>query len=849
MGLGIVLCGPEAKAQKPDGPGLPTPRLYVVLPSGGQVGSTFEASVTGTDIEDPQGLLFSQPGIKAEPVAPPPPPPPDPKKPAPKPAPPPNPKFKITIAPDTPIGIHDVRLVNKWGISNPRAFVVGDCAEVMEKEPNNDVPQAQRVELNTTINGVIATPTDVDYFVFAGKRGQRVLASCLASSIDSRLRAGLEVYDSAGRQLAFNRHYHDNDALLDCTLSADGDYYVRLFEFTHTQGSGEHFYRLTLSTAPWIDAVSPIVVEPGKTIPLTVYGRNLPGGQLDPTTVANGCVLEKTMVMVEVPSDPAALQRLAFHGRIPPQAAALDGFEFRLRNAAGTSNPFLLTYARAPVVVSNEMNHSPATAQLIALPCEISGRFTKRRTHDWYTFTAKKGEVYSIEILSERLGALNDMHFTLRRVDTKQELVNLDDNGEVLTPITFYNRTDDPPVYRFVVPADGSYQLMAASHGSDFSAGPRHFYRIRITPELPDFHLIALPSDGRLPDGCCVRQNGDEYYTILVWRHDGFTGPITLTVEGLPTRVTCPPQVIGPNLKQAALVVSAGLNAPEWAGAIKLKGTATIHGQVVVREARPASITWPVGQPQGIPTISRLDRSLVLAVRDHAPFNLTATADQTTVVAGSKIKLGLKLARLWPDFKKEVPVAPIDPATHLPGGLTFANNNQPVTIPADKDDAPPTTVDVKTNVPPGTYNLVLRGTVQVPYGKDAKAKKANATIGLPSNPITLTVLPNQVAKINVNNASPTLKIGAQTELVIKVARLHAYAGAFKVHLVLPPDMKGIQADEIMIPAGEDEAKIVLRAPADATPGNRQNLIVRAIALINGNTPLMHDVKINVNVVK
>jgi len=53
----------------------------------------------------------------------------------------------VTIAPDTPLGLHDVRLVNKWGISNPRAFAVGDLPEVLEKEPNNDVNQAQRVEL------------------------------------------------------------------------------------------------------------------------------------------------------------------------------------------------------------------------------------------------------------------------------------------------------------------------------------------------------------------------------------------------------------------------------------------------------------------------------------------------------------------------------------------------------------------------------------------------------------------------------------------------------------------------------------------------------------------------------
>ena len=51
-------------------------------------------------------------------------------------------KFKITVAADVPPGNYDVRVVNKFGVSNPRVFVVGDLNELQEKEPNNDVPEA-----------------------------------------------------------------------------------------------------------------------------------------------------------------------------------------------------------------------------------------------------------------------------------------------------------------------------------------------------------------------------------------------------------------------------------------------------------------------------------------------------------------------------------------------------------------------------------------------------------------------------------------------------------------------------------------------------------------------------------
>src|SRR5262249_2386210 len=141
----------EAIAQPlPDG-AQPTPRLLTVMPPGGKVGTTVEVTVGGTDLDEPENLLFSHAGIKAEPIIPPDPPKPaDGKPPTPK---TPVTKFKVTIPAETPLGIYDVRLVNKWGVSNPRAFVIGDLNEVLEKEPNNDVQEAQRVELNTTISG------------------------------------------------------------------------------------------------------------------------------------------------------------------------------------------------------------------------------------------------------------------------------------------------------------------------------------------------------------------------------------------------------------------------------------------------------------------------------------------------------------------------------------------------------------------------------------------------------------------------------------------------------------------------------------------------------------------------
>ncbi len=70
-------------------------------------------------------------------------------------------------------------------------------------------------------------------------------------------------------------------------------------------------------------------------------------------------------------------------------------------------------------------------------------------------------------------------------------------------------------------------------------------------------------------------------------------------------------------------------------------------------------MVWPVQPNQNIPTISRLDHSLMLAVRAGAPYSLTASLDKPTLIQGDKGTLKVKLTRLSPDFKTPLTVQAI----------------------------------------------------------------------------------------------------------------------------------------------------------------------------------------------
>jgi hypothetical protein len=840
------LLAEPASAQRRQGPEMPHPQLLIVMPAGGQAGTAVDVTLTGQDLDDPEGLIFSQPGIKGERLG----------------AGAPvairgsgrrraqgtvmigSQRFKVTIPAGTTLGSCDVRLINRWGVSNPRPFVVGDLPEVLEREPNDDVTQAQRVKLNTTINGAISTPTDVDFFVFRGKKEERVVVSCLATSIDSRLHAGLQLYDGNGKELAYNNHYCEGDALVDCTLPADGDYFVRLFFFTYTQGTPEHFYRLTISTAPWIDAVFPPVVEPGKTAQVTVYGRNLPGGVLDPSAVVEDRVLEKATITVDAPRGGPALQRLAYSGHIYPKASELDGFELRVRNATGVSNPFLLTYARAPVVLDNGANDSTDTAQEVTLPCEIAGRIEKKRDRDWYLFRAKKGEVYSIEAYADRLGSPADLYFALWTADGKRPLVELDDNPENLNQLQFFTRSEDPPRYRFVVPADGKYQLMVSSRDASVQAGPRDYYRVRITPEEPDFRLVVMPASMNAPDACAVRKGGRQYYTVYVWRLDGWNGEITLAAKGLPAGVHCPPQTLAHDTRQATLVVSADPDAADWTGMIEVTGTATVNGQQVVREARPASITWPVPPQQGLATISRLDRNLVLAVRDKALFAIDAAGDKYRGTPGQRLTVPLKVKRLGGDVKGPILVTVLNFPPNAP-----VNNQQPVNIAPGKNDGS-VTLDLRSNIPPGTYSVLIRGQTQVQIARDPKAtQKINATLTEVSAPLSVTIVPKQLARVSLATSNLSVKAGKDATLAVRINRQFDFTGPFTLQLVLPASAQGIHANKATIAAGKDEAKLVLQVDEDAPEGNYANVTVRATADFPNGGPISQEAKFSLKVTR
>lgn len=701
---------------------LPLARLSAAFPPGGKQGSTIELTVNGTDLDGANRLYFNHPGITGKQVIL------EPTEFDPE-SHPAEGKFSVTIAGDVPPGMYEVRVAGKYGLSNPRFFVVDTRPETNEIEPNSSVEQPGEIEPGAIVNGVTNGGADRDFFQFAAKKGERLLVDCQARGIDSRLDAMLVLYDADGNELASAHDGSHNDTLLDFTVPEDGQYIVEVHDFIYA-GGPDYFYRLLVGGAPHVDFVFPPAGLPGSNQAYQIYGRNLPGGKTTAGISVDGHPLEVVSTRIALPGGGEA-DRLPAGALIEPAGSGIDAILYRHPSPQGLANPVPISFASAAVVAEQEPNNNPDKAQKLSPPCECAGQFYPVGDHDWFTFEAKKGDAYVIEVVSQRLGLATDPYLVVQQISVDKqgqrqvkELQQVDD--QTLNAGGFdYNTAHDDPIFRFTAPDDGTYRILLRDLYASSRGDPRFVYRLAIRPEQPDFRLAAFPKcPGTQPNqqlalvwSPYLRKGGSDEIEVVAFRRDGFDGEIVVTAEGLPTGVTAPPVTIGRGRTSAVLVLSAADNAAATVASFRLIGKAKVGTAEVTHAVRPASLVW-AGQPGQFNARSRLASELMLEVSqsEAAPFSLQAGGNVLEMSRAGKIEIPVTMTRHG-DFKGNVTLS----ASGLPQNIQPANQQ----MSAGQGDAK-FTLNIQTNAPLGTFSFFLLGTTQYNYRHNPEAAEAAA---------------------------------------------------------------------------------------------------------------------------
>ena len=217
---------------------LPLPRLLSISPMGGQVGTSFDATIAAEHMEDPGPLIFQHPGIQATAKV-------DAQgKPIPN-------QYSIAIAPDVPQGLYEARLLGRLGISSARIFSVGKLTELNQKPGNTNLVNAMPLSVPSVCNAVVSSRA-VDFYSFEAVQGKRYIIQCSARGIDSKLDPVVIVGDANGTDLVAQR----TGDTLDFVAKASGKHTIKIHELTFKGGPG-YFYRLSIEELP-IDAPMPV---------------------------------------------------------------------------------------------------------------------------------------------------------------------------------------------------------------------------------------------------------------------------------------------------------------------------------------------------------------------------------------------------------------------------------------------------------------------------------------------------------------------------------------------------------------------------------------------------------------
>jgi hypothetical protein len=773
----------------------PEPRLAGLSPCGGRAGESVTLTVTGTDLEGANSLWFDHPGFRAFLLK--------------------GATFRVAIGPDVPPGHHDVRAVGPLGISNARVFVVGGRPEAVEVEPNDARATATPLAINATVSGVIATPTELDYFAFQGAKGQRLFLDLAAERIDSKLDATLTLYAPDGRSMAESRDVRGVDPFLDVTLPQDGRYTLKVHDVIYG-GSPQHMYRLTMHEGPHVDAAIPRVLEPGKPTKVTLLGRGL-GGEIVPGRAVDGRPLERVEVEVTMPAED-----LAWPGQVVGAALMRRGFDYVYSNKSGQSEPIGFAAATGPLSLEAEPNDE-AHAQALTLPAQVSGTFGEPSDLDVYRFKAKKGEVYWIEATAEKIGSPADPAFVVQQVDDKgvaTDLVAGDDLVDAGTAPRALLTSVDPAV-RWEAPADGTFQVAIGDLLGSQRGDVRLAYVLSIRPARSDYHLMIAPENPLLASAFTVRAGGKASARVLVARVDGFNKAIRIEAGDLQPGLRCGPTVIAAGQVQAPIVVEADPTSKTGVFPLELIGRSLdeagkVDASPVVRTAMGVGMI-----AVDIASKARRTRGFPLAVIEGAPFSVDLAVDRSIVAPGRRLDLTAKLARRA-GFVEAVALASGDLP---PGAPAFA-----LTIAKDQATATGSMLLPKTTVP-GVYALMARGSGPYPFSKDPAAKeKPNIVVSEPTNVVLIDV---RAAPATVAAVMPpgSLAKGAKVEIPLTITRVKKDAGPVTVRLIAEAGMK-LGAEVVTFAADQVAGKMTIAAGADA-PEGPQAVLLRVSATVGG----------------
>jgi hypothetical protein len=513
----------------------------------------------------------------------------------------------VWVAPKGVNGLHG------W----PVELLVSDLEEAVEQEPNNEIAKANRVAVPGGITGRLAEKNDLDYFGFAGKKGQRLILEGHTAEQHSPSLLYMVVKDAKGAELAKSNPQANPpaDQRIDFTPAADSDFYLEVQHLNYIGGPSES-YRVTVTPyEPGFDLSLGIerldVPQAGAvSVPVFVTRRDYPGpidvAVAGPTGITGQVTIPAVGNPPPQPNQPA--------GTLVVRAAAetpMGVHHFLVQGKATINGKAISEHANQRAVVSQNLAGLPFPPLFLRLPVALAvtekapftlmAKFEKpeglRGVAANVTITATRAADFAEEIVLTAGGVPANVAPALKNIPKSQNEVQIQ-----LTPAA------NAAVGNFPITFTGK----AKFKNKDFTA-------YSLEAKL----VVVLPFDLKVePVPFKISQGGKAKLKVTATRKAGYDGPIDLEVRNLPANVAAPKASIATGQPTAEIDVSAAAEA-----AVADKADVNVLGTApAASNQQNASPNFTVSVQAAAPTYELKAESVPLKVKQGDKIKLKVTA-------------------------------------------------------------------------------------------------------------------------------------------------------------------------------------------------------------------------------
>jgi hypothetical protein len=473
--------------------------------------------------------------------------------------------------------------------------------------------------------------------------------------------------------------------------------------------------------------------------------------------------------------DTHAMRRLVYFGTPGPNSGGSGWFPVE----AGPESESL----------EQEPNDRISQSTQVEIPVVLNGRLDKLGDRDCFKFKARKGQRLHCEAKTRELGSPFDANLRLLKSD-----------GSTVAEA----RQDRDTALDCDIPDDGEYVLQVEDLLIGGTAAADHVYRVDMSDAYTGFTLHTQDLQYSAPQG-------GTFVAKVVAERRAYNGPIDLAVSGLGTEVALAGNKLDGGETLLKIMLPANIPAGEIRNAM-IVGKAKIGKKTVtvpVNQRKPLQAVFP----NAISLPTQLEDAVPVAVGPPFPpfFELELVNPELyfpQIVGASTFDVNLK--RLNGAFKDAVSVA----VQGLPAGI--AAKVAPV---GDGSKLVRVSLTGPANLPGGEFPIRIVGT---------------GTFQEQSHKVVLDNLKLHITKplvVSVAMAGPIVAGGHQ-QAEVKLQRFDDNPQPVRLRVSEGPE--GLAAPiSMLVPKGENLAKIPITAPASVKSGKFDNLIVVATTVVKG----------------